>query len=130
MHRMLGERLRHYRLERNWTQIEAAERAGTNQSAISRIERGVADRMLAEPLIRYAALFGLTPNDVAREMGWWDGPTHNPFLQELGALLAVLEAEDRSQLENTLLTIAKVTLATRKRVVQEKTIPPEVGKPC
>ncbi|MCP4996183.1 MAG: helix-turn-helix transcriptional regulator [Gammaproteobacteria bacterium] len=36
----LGQRMRHKRLERGWTQEQLAVRAGTNQAVIQKIENG------------------------------------------------------------------------------------------
>jgi transcriptional regulator with XRE-family HTH domain len=67
----LSRRLRRIRRAKDWTQQELSKRAGVNAITISRIERGKADQVYVETLMRLAQalevstdyLLGLTDED-------------------------------------------------------------------
>jgi transcriptional regulator with XRE-family HTH domain len=57
--RELGRRLARHRLERNWTQVELAARAGVGQATVQRAERGESVQMTSMvKLLRTLELLG------------------------------------------------------------------------
>lgn len=62
--KVIGERLRELRLERGLTQVEAAERLGTDQPLISRYERGLP--MSLEMLAQLADAYDTTLDYIVR----------------------------------------------------------------
>ena len=64
---IFGARFRNARILTGWSQRDVAREAGVSQTAVSRLERGLATGMSAERVIRIAAAipafpFGYCPN--------------------------------------------------------------------
>jgi transcriptional regulator with XRE-family HTH domain len=55
----LGQRMRHKRLEKSWTQEQLAAQAGTNQAVIQKIENGKSLR--PRKIDRIAMVLGVNP---------------------------------------------------------------------
>lgn len=67
--RVIGQRLKLVREERKWSQRELAERAGTKQSQISRIEAGTKPEVSAAELMRICDALGVHVEWVWYERG-------------------------------------------------------------
>ena len=61
-----GTLLRRLRLERGWTQRQAAELLGVSAQAVSKWERGTADPSTSN-LLALAKLFGVPAEDLLRQ---------------------------------------------------------------
>lgn len=63
----IGERIRQFRLERGWSQLELAKKMGyTTKSTICLVEKGISD-LTTSSIKKYADIFGVTPSEI---MGW------------------------------------------------------------
>lgn len=61
--RNLAKKLRHYRLEKGWSQDELAYQTGSDRTYISDIERGLRNPSL-KTLARFADTLGVTIGDL------------------------------------------------------------------
>lgn len=61
--KLIGRRLKHYRISRGYTQREVAEYIGCQRSAYAMYETGAAE-MGATRLIDVASVLNVTPNDI------------------------------------------------------------------
>jgi DNA-binding XRE family transcriptional regulator len=66
--RVFGKRLRELRRERDLTQSEVAEHAGTSITYVSQIERGLRNPTLAI-VVRLAAALDITPEELVAGLG-------------------------------------------------------------
>lgn len=64
--KQIGERMRNLRLEKEWTQVELAKKAGINSNYYAKLERGE-KKVSHEYLIKIAKAFGVSTNDISPE---------------------------------------------------------------
>ncbi len=64
---MIGERVKHFRIQRGMTQQELADRAGTETSRICRVEKGGHENMQVGNLIRLAEALEVHPGELIAE---------------------------------------------------------------
>lgn len=64
---MIGDRVKAERTQRSWSQQELADRAGLEQSYISKLELNLRPRPSGEALQKLAQAFGITIDDLLKE---------------------------------------------------------------
>lgn len=67
MIKLIGERIRNLRKERNWTQEELAYRANIHRSHLGEIERGETN-VTVESIAKIASAFEITLEDIFRHL--------------------------------------------------------------
>ncbi len=102
----LGRHFLIWRKASRLTQAQVAEKSGIPTHQISRFETDALGKVPAEDLIRVAAVYGITPNEVARIAGWWVPPKTyeavDPRWATLQNFLATAPEEEREQLLDTI----------------------------
>jgi transcriptional regulator with XRE-family HTH domain len=109
-----GSRIKRLRQERDWTQVELAEKCGVHQKQISAYERGV-NVPSTDVLIKLAEVFGVTLDYLAFETKGQPGLLN---LQDR-ELLRRFEAVDRFPPEEKSLAVQMLDLVILKHRFQE-----------
>jgi transcriptional regulator with XRE-family HTH domain len=108
----LGARLRALRDANGLTQMQLSRDTQVSQNYISSLERGEIASPDPELLFALFTKFGLEPNDVAREAGWWT-PRKDPKVPEALRLtfdrLLALPATERDPLVTILKRMVDAT---------------------
>ena len=109
-----GTRIKRLRQEKDWTQVELAQKVGVHQKQISAYERGV-NVPSTDALIKLAEVFGVTLDYLAFEAKGQPGSLN---LQDR-ELLRRFEAVDRLPAEEKTLALQMLDLVILKNRFQE-----------
>jgi transcriptional regulator with XRE-family HTH domain len=116
----LGRMLALLRESKGLDLVDVASRAGVGYSHVYRLERGYFQTSPAfDNLVKVGAVLGLSPNDLARELGIWKGEDAHPIGDSFFASLAdyVNSSPRREELMNFLSTWLKIEREKDKELV-------------
>src|SRR5688572_30649104 len=108
--RDLGAALRERRKQLGMSQAQVADYLGWHQTDVSALELGKSVYVPMDKLVRWGAVLGFTPNDIARAAGWWnpgDAPDDDPYWSLLGEIVATIPEERRTALLRQLVALAR-----------------------
>jgi transcriptional regulator with XRE-family HTH domain len=113
----LGAELRARREQLQLSQDQVSAAVGVSQNWISYLELGKVDNPAPEALFALGTHYGLTPNWIAEQAGWWTKPERElpPRLDAALELFPGLDAETQDDLSKMFARLVNVSLQEQRQ---------------